>query len=265
MANTECILVLPDSQNGFRGSEPLHDRKAWEAAILLSTLVNPKQVVLLGDMLDFSTLTKKFRKHADLMGKMKPTIEETRWWLRRLMETVPSGEFIEGNHEARFRNTLCDASEDLEEIVTVEEILHLSDLNIRYHGPYGQGYSYKGVDYIHGDKYAKFGGATSAKYLAEHPNSVVFGHCHKAEYGMRRYKGINRFAACPGTLARCDGLVPGNSPNPDWQEGLGIVHYSKNGSSWYEQVNIENGNMFFRGDVFPIKHDARKRMKELGF
>lgn len=266
MAKSETVLVIPDSQNGFRGNEPLHDRQAWEAAIVLSTLVVPDQAVLLGDMVDFSTLTKKFKKPADLVGKMKKTIDETNWWYDRLDQVLDYKVMIEGNHEARLSNILIDCNADLEGLVTVESLLKLETRpGWTFRGPYGQDYTYRGVDYVHGEKYAKTGGQTAAKYLVEHPRSVVFGHCHKAEIGRRRYRGVTRFAACPGTIARIDGIVPGNHVNPDWQQGLGLVHYPSKGNPWYEQVDILDGNMLFRGEVIPIKHDARKRQKELGF
>lgn len=267
MASCETVLVLPDSQNGFRGDEPLHDRLAWEASLVLAELVDLDGVVLLGDMLDFSTLTKKFRKHADLIGKVGKSRDETRWWLDRLAGVTADVKFrkyLEGNHEARLANTVIDANEDLEGLLTVPGFLGLDDLGYDYVGPYGRDWTYRGVIYTHGEKYAKLGGQTAAKYLSENSLSVVFGHCHKAEYGMRRYQHKTRFAACPGTLARIDGIVPGNSPNPDWQQGLGLVHYDKN-TAWYEHVPVEEGYLFFRGQRIKIQHNASARKRALGF
>lgn len=267
MGSRETVLVLPDSQNGFRGDEPLHDRTAWEASLVLAELVDLDAVVLLGDMMDFSTLTKKFRKHADLVGKIGQTRDETQYWLARLTAVTPdvhTRKYLAGNHEERLNNTIVDANEDLEGLLTVSSLLGLEDLGYDYIGPYGQDWPYRGVLYTHGEKYAKFGGQTSAKYLAENSLSVVFGHCHKAEYGMRRYQQKTRFAACPGTLARINGIVPGNSPNPDWQQGLGLVHYDGN-LAWYEQVPIEQGVMLFRGRAIKIKHSSKERKRALGF
>lgn len=258
MGSCETVLVLPDSQNGFRGNEPLHDRLAWEASIQLARMVHVDGVVLLGDMMDFSTLTKKFRKHADLVGKIGRTRDETRYWLDRLRTVTPHAKFrkyLAGNHEERLNNTVIDANEDLEGLLTVRSLLALDELGYDYLGPYGRDWVYRGVLYTHGEKYAKLGGQTAAKYLAENHLSVVFGHCHKAEYGMRRYQQRTRFAACPGTLARVCGIVPGNSPHPDWQQGLGLVHHDGN-LSWYEHVPIEQGIMFFRGEKTKLKFSA---------
>ena len=266
MKSKETVLVLPDSQNGFRGDKPLHDRNVWEAAVRLAESVQPDYVVLLGDMVDFSTLTRKFRTEADLVGKMGQTIAETRWWLRRLRDASPSSKrkYLAGNHEQRLSNTIIDANRDLQDLVTIEGLLELGT-DYQYIGPYGRTWEHRDVIYTHGDKYAKYGGATCAKYLAEHPKSIVFGHCHKREYADRTYYGRTRFAASPGTMAVIDGLVPGNSCYPDWSQGLALVHYKRGFDPIYESVKYSDRHIFMRGEVLPVRHDDKARKKELGF
>ena len=263
---SETVLVIPDSQNGFRGNQTLHDRGAWEAAVVLAQMVQPDYLVLLGDMLDFSTLTKKFRTEADLVGKMGHTIEETKWWLKRLVVASRGSKrkYLAGNHEARLNNTLVDANKDLEGLVTVSSLLELGE-DYQYIGPYGRTWEHREVIYAHGDKYAKYGGQTCAKYLSEHPKSIVFGHCHKNEIARRTYYGRTRFAASPGTIARIDGIVPGNSCYPDWSQGFCLVHYSKGNDPACEMITYANRHIFMRGEVLPVRHDARARQKELGF
>lgn len=222
------VLVLPDSQNGFRGDEPLHDRLAWEGALTVAANVQDiRCVVLLGDMLDLAPWGR-FRVSNDLLGTTQRTLDETHWWLARLRATVGWGVrivYLEGNHEARFANTLVDAHRELSTLrgLDVPTLLGLEELGVEYVGPYGARVTIDGVIYTHGDKYAKWGGATAAKYLQEYPRSVVFGHCHKAELAHRRWvDGTVNFAMSPGTLARCDGIVPGHA-HPDWTQSVGWV------------------------------------------
>lgn len=221
------VLVLPDSQNGFRNDEPLHDRMAWEGALTVAANGDWDVVVLLGDMLDLAPWGR-FRVSNDLLGTTQRTLDETRWWLERLRLTLgvrPRIVYLEGNHEARFANSLVDCHRELTDLrgLDVPTLLGLSDLCIQYVGPYGARIEIDGVIYTHGDKYAKWGGATAAKYLQEYPRSVVFGHCHKAELAHRRWvDGTINFAMSPGTLARCDGIVPGHA-HPDWTQAVGTV------------------------------------------
>jgi len=221
------VLVLPDSQNGFRNEEPLHDRMAWEGALTVAANGDWDAVVLLGDMIDLAPFGR-FRVSNDLLGTTQRTLDETRWWVERLRLTVGPRTrivYLEGNHEARFANSLIDCHRELSTLrgLDVPTLLGLRDLGVEYSGPYGKRIEIDGVIYTHGDKYAKWGGATAAKYLQEYPRSVVFGHCHKAELAHRRWvDGTINFAMSPGTLARCDGIVPGHT-HPDWMQAVGTV------------------------------------------
>lgn len=226
------IIALPDSQNGFRGKEPLHDRMAWEGAVTVVAALAPDVVVLLGDMLDMAPFGK-YRVGNDLLGATQRTLDETTWWLERLTDAAPGAEYIylEGNHEVRLVHSLIDTNRELLSLrgMTVPALLGLEDFGIKYLSPYGSRWSRGGVVFTHGDKYSKWGGQTAAKYLQEYPSSVVYGHCHKAELAHRRWvDGTVHFAMSPGTLARCDGIVPG-SVHPDWTQGVGVVDYLTGG------------------------------------
>lgn len=222
---SQRVLVIPDSQNGYRGTEPIHDRLAWAGAVAVARAVEPDVVVMLGDMLDLAPFGK-YRVTNDLLGTTQRTLDETHIWLEKFVAVSDRRVYIEGNHEARFNNTLLDANRELASLrgLDIATLLGLGDMGYEYVGPYGAGVDIDGVLYTHGDKYAKWGGATAAKYLQEYPCSVVFGHCHHVEVAFRRWVGGKiTFAASPGTLARVDGIVPGSKPSCGWTQSVLLV------------------------------------------
>lgn len=239
-SKNETVLVIPDSQNGWRGSRTLHDPRAWKIALDTAESVSPSKIVLLGDMVDFSTLNKKYRKPGDLYGHIRRTVDDMVGKLESLAACTNEVVYIMGNHEERLRNLLIDTNPDLEDVTSVRDLLQFDRLGIKEIGPYGRDYVYRGVIYTHGHKHAKRGGQTAAKYLADETLNVVFGHNHKREIASETYRGKERWAMCPGTLARIDGTVPGTSLAPNWQQGLGLVHYEQ-GLAWPELIPIING------------------------
>lgn len=258
------VLVIPDSQNGFRGHKPLHDRLAWEAGLELTSRAD--HVVLLGDMIDLPALSK-YAHGSDLRGSTGKAIKETKWWLGRLRDAAGDKpiDYIFGNHEERLPALFKKFCPDLEGIFTLEDALGLTDLNIRPVAPYGADITIKGVLYTHGDKYATHGGQTAAKYLTTLDCSVVYGHCHKLELAHKTVRGKRRFAGSPGTICMRTGVVPGSSAHPDWQAGFFLVHYAKGHQPWVEPVLYDGKCAYLGSEIITVTHDHNTRQKELGF
>lgn len=262
----ETVLVIPDSQNGFREGKPMHDRLAWEAAVWLANEIQPDGIVELGDMMDMPTFSG-FRKTPDLLGSTQRMIDETWWWQTRVRAAAPSAwiRWLEGNHEKRYMDTLHDQVPDMAMLrdIQLPKLLRLEDLGVTYQSGYPTHWMYRGVEFQHGEKYSKHGGQTAAKYLVDVPHSVVYGHSHKRELASKTYMGVEKFAGSPGCLCHTDGRVPGTH-NPDWQNGLMLVHYDKDNHATAELVAIEGGRIFFRGESMKLKHNDRARIKDIG-
>lgn len=261
----ERVLVIPDSQNGFRGHQPMHDRGGWEAAVTMAPHVN--RIVMLGDMLDLPALSK-YTHGNDLRGATSKAIKETKYWLGRLHQANPDApkEYIFGNHEERLAAHFKKFCPDLADVFSLEEALGLDALGITAHAPYGRDFKYKGVLYTHGHLHAKEGGLTASKYLNEYECSVVYGHCHKRVIAYKTGKnGKERFAGSPGMLCRNDGIVPGSSAVNNWQKGLMIVTYNDGFDPTPSLLPYINKKLLFNGCIIPIQHDNNARQKELGF
>lgn len=262
----ETILVLPDSQNGYKGELPMHDRLAWEAAVWVASELQPDGVVQLGDMLDLPEFSH-FRKRPETLGKTQLTLDETWWWNARLRKAAPKawGRWLAGNHEDRYKRTLGECVPDLAELHALQlpTLLRLKDLGVEYIDDYPTYWMYRGVEFQHGDKYSKTGGQTAAKYLTDVPHSVVYGHSHKREYACKTYNGRTKFAASPGVMCHIDGRVPAKSKRVDWQQGLMLVHFDRNDNAWPELLPIEKGVLLFRGESVSLKHNDSQRLKDL--
>jgi hypothetical protein len=110
---------------------------------------------------------------------------------------------------------------------------------------------------IHGDR-VKSGGSTAHVYLNQEKTSVIYGHIHRIETAFKTredYDGPRTImAASPGCLARIDGAIPSTRGGVDldgrpltryenWQQGLGVVTYEKEGEAkfTYECIPIYGG------------------------
>lgn len=102
---SRTALIIPDSQNGFyrEGNKlfPIHDRRAWGVAIEMARILQPDDIILLGDMVDLPDWSEKFTLSKDMYFTTQPTILETGYWLTVLRQSNPNSRirYLEGNHE----------------------------------------------------------------------------------------------------------------------------------------------------------------------
>lgn len=267
----ECVLVVPDSQNGYRRAPdgtlvPLHDRRAWDLAVQAAQRLQPDVIVLLGDMLDLAPWSCRWPTPLELVDTTQPALAELHWWLRRLRRAAADARiiYLEGNHEDRIRRALVERVPEAEGLhaigadnpaLSVPTLLDLSKLHVEYVGPYGaRTWLWQDSDnplrIYHGDDHASGGGATVAKVLRKAHHSSIFGHVHRCEVAWRAVHGphgIRRiFALTPGTIARVDGVVPAAVAEVDWQQGLGVIRRS-GGRVLPSVVPIEDGECCLDG------------------
>ena len=259
---------IPDLQVGYRWTNrfrrlvPMHDRKALDATIKLCAFWQPETIVLLGDMADFAPLSKKYPSDASLRGTVQAQIDELHWWLVQLRVACPDADvvYLAGNHEARMHKT--QVGDELERItqadtddpvVTVQHLLRLDELNVRYVGPYGSDYwMWDGlIQVTHGNVVRSGGGSTAAAVVKSIQASQVYGHIHRLEHACRTihdHRGSRVVSAMsPGCLCRIDKpVVPGfSNAGRDWQQGVGIAYCTENGDVHMSALPIHNGALFW--------------------
>ena len=277
---SEVVLVIPDSQNGYRrtadGSlDPMHDRRAWDLSIQMADRLRPATIVLLGDMLDLAPWGS-FAKPAEVKHTTQPSLVELHWWLGQLRLASPSSRilYIEGNHEFRIQRSIVDSLGEAEGIrpaddpgghdaLSVPRLLALDSLDIEYIGPYGEGFwLWDDVFFHHGTVARKGGGSTVASMLKDATYSTIVGHIHRLELGCKVIHGPGgqRTITCmsPGTLCRTDGAVPAATPRVDWQQGLGVVTRGP-GQTWFEVAQIHDGRLVYGS----LRLEGRDRIDDL--
>jgi len=286
----ETAVIVPDIQIGFyRKSldsfelEPIHDEKAIAVALEVIKNMNPDQVVLVGDNLDFAEFGK-FLTAAPFKQMVQASIDRATMLCAQLREAAPTAKitWIAGNHEARLARYIqtnaeaafgitrgkADKFRETWPVLSVPFLCRMDEFGVEYLPGYPESAHYinSNLMIVHGDKVVS-NNSTTKKYLDNERISVIYGHIHRNEYAYRTRrtdKGPRTImAASPGCLCRVDGAVPSTKSGMDefgrpllqgaenWQQGLGIVTYQPYGvgEEWfnYEPMWIYNGRGILRG------------------
>jgi predicted phosphodiesterase len=277
----KTALILPDIQAGYyRGMDgdlvPIHDLRAIEVAVQIAKVLQPDQIIMVGDNLDGCELGK-YRHTPAYQFTTQATIDWLTVFCATLRATVPHAtiKWLEGNHEARLGMYILDNAKaafglrrgDMPAswpVMSIPFLCRLDESGVEYVPGYpaSQCWINERLRVVHGDRVAS-GGSTAHKYLATEKTSVIYGHIHRREWAERTrddYDGPKTIlAASPGCLARTDGSVPSTRggvdldgrpvPRPeDWQQGVAVVTYEEgDGRFVYEQIAIHDGWASWRG------------------
>lgn len=287
----ETAVIVPDIQIGFyRKSidspelEPIHDERAIAVALNVIKDLNPDQVVMVGDNLDFAEFGK-FLTAAPFKMMIQAAIDRATLLCKQVREAAPNAKisWIAGNHEARmarYIQTNAEAAFGITQgklndelragwpVMSVPYLCRMDDFGISYIPGYPESFVSlnENLMVIHGNKVTS-NGTTTTKYLNDAHVSVIYGHIHRSEYAYRTRQSKNGprivMAASPGCLCRIDGAVPSTKSGADefgrpmmmgaenWQQGIGVVQYQPPGvgNEWfnYEPMWIYDGRGFFRG------------------
>lgn len=260
-------VILPDMQIGFRWvglnegnpwAEPYHDRKAIDIALQILDHVQPEFVVLLGDNLDFQTLSLRWPSAPEATQTVSIALMEYRWLLHRIREICPRSKivYMYGNHETRLAKYLDERAGELKgltnstggQVVDLDSILGLSNLDItsvEYEQPY---WLWDRVEIEHGRTVRAGGGSTAAQVAKSNEHSVIYGHIHRQEVAHRTVltpQGKRELVVgSPGCLCRIDGIVPGVN-RPDWQQGVGILSLADGMDEHLDLIRIQSGKAVY--------------------
>ena len=283
----KVALIIPDSQHGFRLKSirdektgkivrqlvPMHDRRACDIVLQIAKDLNPDEIVLLGDMVDFGGLST-FPLESDAKYLIQPAMQELSVWLRKLsLLCTDKCVWLEGNHELRLFRQLENVQEasvlrPVDDVLgppqlSVERLMRLDKLKITYKKPYGKPYWLFGdIKVHHGHIVRPKGGQTVSSILNGARHSQIVGHIHRREIacntrtvpdsnGNDKYVTIS--AMSPGTLCSLEpGLVPTGKgrPDQDWQHGLGVVIRDGEGTNHMQLIHINDGKCIYNGKMY---------------
>lgn len=243
-------VIFPDSQI------PFHDPVALSLAHVAVRETVPDNVVLVGDMVDFPSLSR-FGSRPEWNNGIQSALDQTHRMLAQIRSNAPDTKihYIFGNHELRLQKSILENNAELLGIkranaerelgvLTLEFLLRCQELEVNVVGGYPNGVVWleNHLRVIHGTS-SNSRGSTSAKYLNEDPHvSTIHGHSHRSEIQWRttptRDGYIQRFGMSPGTLADITGNVPSYYSTIDeqgvtipkaenWQQAIGIIEHDR--------------------------------------
>jgi len=253
--NGEVTICMGDAHIGYREKETFHSERALKLGILAVRLVQPDNVILLGDMLDLAPFSR-FSQRTDWQQSTQKTIDRYHQFLAEIRANVPKAKIVslEGNHSLRIPNFIQKNAAELLNIkraniahelgvLTVAYLCRFEELKVESVSGYPNATYWLEDDLkcCHGTNVAK-GGSNAAKYLNNEMTSTIFGHTHRLELAYKtiptRLGNKQIAAASPGCLARIDGAVPGHKYSvsedntlvkqaENWQQGILCITHDK--------------------------------------
>lgn len=219
---------------------PLYDKTLHARTLDLLADEQPCEGVLMGDLMDFSTISR-FRERDGFAHGVRECLEGAFQILRDYREASPKTQWtmLPGNHDARLHYAIIDNVRELHRIAPAGEdvpsldfrrLLHLDDLGIKLVEGDWEAAKYplsRKLTVRHGYTTAKNAGE---KMLTSLSRSTVQGHSHRLSLTLRTEHDddpdeptATRLAAEVGCMCEvAEGL--GHAIDPDWHQGLMMVH-----------------------------------------
>jgi len=282
-------IIIPDSQNGFwRNTQtnvynPFHDRRAWDICLQLVQDLKPDRIILMGDMIDFAMYSEKFIKSPEFYFTTQPALNELAWWFSALADSGAEMDYLEGNHESRLtKNIITNQIENYQlrpanrpndpPALSVESLLGLNQLGIKYHGDYPNGEIWlnDNVRGSHGNIIRQGSGDSVKAIINDARCTEMVGHIHRAESVYKTVfprKGAVTYGAVSfGTISRIDGYVPSVKKKNNWQQSCGVVHYELgNGLFDIALQLINNGQTVYNGQIYIYRNRVNEISKSCGY
>jgi len=228
---------------------PFHDKQAVKVCFAVIKAIQPQEIDIAGDLLDFYQLSK-FDKNPIQIGTIQEHINIGRDLLVELRDANPDADiyFHVGNHCDRLRRYLWSIAKELAglDCLDLKELLDLAKLKIKL-VDYEEGRVVNGIFSVSHGSIASIHSAFTAKRTFEKQggNGIV-GHSHRGgsfyktdKFGTHGY--WENFCLCE--------LEPDYIKHPNWQHGFTIVNYI--GDRFFvEQIPIVKGKCVYGGKLY---------------
>lgn len=222
-SNAEVLVAASDFHF------PFHCKIAVQKFLKLIKDMKPQYIALLGDVVDFYSLSR-FRKDPQKLFLIKKEIEAVRSFLEQVRSSCEDGRilYFQGNHEERMYKFICDHAPQIfplsEEFLRPETILDLDRLKIEYINR-DTGLKIGPFQLLHGNLIRKDPGKTALEIIQRCRKNVIVGHSHRlAQIHLTiddtTYTGIE--CGCMTDPRFHDYLY---YPYPNWTKGCVVVHF----------------------------------------
>ena len=273
----KTIAIASDFHIGFRGQDPIHDKRALDAYLQVLNTTNPDLLVNLGDVVDNAVFSRFDPDSNDFLNTFQSTLQETHNILAQQSDATPNAQeriIIAGNHDtARIDKHILKNSPQLHNIRAVGEkypamslpgLLKVDDIGHTWVD------GYPNNEFVYNDdiifRHGNGSGANPTKKMIEqYPNHhVVEGHFHqsKHEYHTQRDgKKYGKFIL--GTLAKIDGAIPSTNSSmsfgktlkryENWSQSIMLINDYGEGNYEFNEIPINEGKAFWQGKKFEGK------------
>lgn len=234
--------------------KPLHDPRAWGAALQFFQDFKPQDFFFGGDVMDCGAIshwnkgkprkTEGFRLLKDAEDCYRDVIQPVEALLPRDGQKA----YLIGNHEA-WIDDLLDTDPALEGLVDIKKLLHLDKWQIVEQG---RSIKYGKLHFIHGDT-IKGGIHCAKKAVDDYGRNIRFGHFHTLQTFTKTSPLDNELphtgVAIPCLCSKDVGFMK-RSPNR-WVQGFLWGYMSPTGVPFEEHVAvIINGQMSVNGKIY---------------
>lgn len=244
-------VIIPDSHGSHI------DWAAANACLADIKILNPKEIILLGDHLDCSgTFNAHQRTYTNEMTESyEHDVAEADMFIQGIRYAAPNAgiRYLEGNHEQhveRWAARNFTVRRDAEMLLSKfgpEAVLKLKEREISYHkrSVFYDGLSIPGAIrrgkcvFVHGISHSKH---ATYHHLIRVGTNVVHGHTHRVQSAVERTVTSDGFGAwCPGTLAKLQPLYKHTEPS-SWAHGYAVQFVQvSSGRFLHFNVAIQNG------------------------
>lgn len=242
MSAYERFVCIPD----VHGEEV--DERAFGCAVNFCKVYRPHVVFILGDFVDFPTVSK-FPRSPEGGQKLQMELDTCKDLLKRIRVANSKAKiyYIRGNHEYRLDKYLWTRAAELWPLkcLRVPELLDFKEYGIQY---VEEGrIRYRNVMIIHGDKVAQKSGYTAHRELQDHWMSGISGHTHRLAVvshtsASGRYQWIESGCLCKLNPDYAEGKTF------NWQQGLSWGEFTEKGERFKAQAEqILNGKLRWQG------------------
>jgi predicted phosphodiesterase len=257
---------------------PHEDPRSWAAFLAWVKDVQPEEIILSGDIVDFGKAGRhSIKLDRELVGGLNADLKYayTRLWELRCAAGNSRIQYVRGNHDDNVERTLlrlgglsADLStlrpagdENETPLLSLRRMLRLDELGIEISEtpwPYDRAILADDLVVFHGESARKGSGQSVKALMAKYPMaSTVQGHCHRQAIVSEGVHGIDgsysiRYGIETGALCKTDGL--GYTTAPDWTQGWVVISFPEEGPRWTpEQITVHDGGVRWRGRSWHVE------------
>lgn len=240
------ILVCPDAHH------PHADPVAWRTFVNAVAVVQPDELLVLGDFVDCSSVSFH-EKGPATVSRLATELAAGNKALDEL--DIAAGDarkrFFLGNHEDRLRRYIMANAPALEGLVSLEGALHLDKRGWEVI-QYKESMKIGEITFTH--DIGRCGKYTAQQSLADFGDNIVVAHSHRAcvayagTVAGKTHVGMN-----VGNLVDYKSIDYRHKDlaHREWQHGFGMIHMDGAGTGWVTFVPVIGGKCIVEGkEVF---------------